>query len=83
MPDSDIDSLEEDINIDFEENSPHQEGVISEIYQWLDKSYFQEPLELQGLVDTGKLVQKFLSKQANIDKILKIIQRKILKGTHL
>ena len=31
----------------------------------------------------GKWVQKFLLKQADIDKILKIIQRKILKGTHL
>ena len=31
----------------------------------------------------GRLVQKFLLKQADIDKILKIIQRKILKGTHL
>ena len=31
----------------------------------------------------GKLVQKFLPKQADIDKILKIIQRKEPKGTHL
>ena len=31
----------------------------------------------------GRLVQKFLPKQANIDKILKIIQWKILTGTHL
>ena len=31
----------------------------------------------------GRLVQKFLPKQADIDKILKIIQWKILKGTHL
>ena len=38
--DSDIDALEQDINTDFEENSPHQEGVISEIYQRPDKSYF-------------------------------------------
>ena len=38
---------------------------------------------MEGLVNTGKLVQKFLPKQADIDKILKIIQRKILKGTHL
>ena len=29
------------------------------------------------------MVQKFLPKQANIDKILKIIQQKVLKGTHL
>ena len=27
--------------------------------------------------------KKFLTKQADIDKILKVIQRKVLKGTHL
>ena len=32
-----------DINLDFEENSPFQEGIISEAYQRLDKSFFQEP----------------------------------------
>ena len=31
----------------------------------------------------SNLVQKFLPKQADIDKILKVIQRKVLKGTHL
>ena len=31
----------------------------------------------------GHLVQKFLTKQAAIDKRLEIIQRKVLKGTHL
>ena len=75
--------MEQDINTDFEENSPYQEDVISEMYQRPDKSYFQEPLELQGLVSTGRLMQKFLPKQADVDKILKIIQRKVLKGTHL
>ena len=34
-------------------------------------------------MNTGNLVQKFLPKQADIDKILKVIQRKVLKGTHL
>ena len=34
-------------------------------------------------MSTGKLVQKFLPKKADIDKIFKIIQRKVLKGTHL
>ena len=29
------------------------------------------------------LIQKFLEKEADIDKILKVIQRKVLKGTHL
>ena len=37
--DLDIDALEQDINTDFKENSPYQEGVISEIYQRPDKSY--------------------------------------------
>ena len=58
IPYSDIDTLEEDINTEFEENPPYQ-GVISEIYQRPAKSYFQEPPELQGLVGTCKLVQSF------------------------
>ena len=29
------------IDIEFEENSPYQEGIISEAYQRPDKSYFQ------------------------------------------
>ena len=31
----------------------------------------------------SNLIQKFLPKQADIDKILKIIQHKVLKGVHL
>ena len=31
------------IDIQFEENSPHQVGIILEFYQRPDKSYFQEP----------------------------------------
>ena len=31
----------------------------------------------------GNLIQKFLPKQADIDKILKVIQGKVLKGSHL
>ena len=72
-----------ELNTDFEENSPFQEGVILETYQRPDKSFFHELQELEGLVNTGRLVTKFLPKQADIDKILKIIQRKVLKGTHL
>ena len=35
--------LDTDINMDFEENSPYQEGVISEMYQRPNRSYFQKP----------------------------------------
>ena len=58
-----------DRNINFEENSPYQEGIILETYERLDKSYIQEPSELKDLIDTTKLVQKFLPKQTDIDKI--------------
>ena len=33
---SEINTLEQDINMDFEENFPYQEGMISETYQWPD-----------------------------------------------
>ena len=75
--------LDLEIYKDFEENSPYQEGVISEIYQRPDKSQLVEPPELTDLVDTDKIVQKYIPKQTDIDKILKVIQRKVLKGTHL
>ena len=72
-----------DRKVDIEENSPFQEGIISEIYERPDKPYVQEPYELKDLIDTTRLVQKFLPKQMGIDKILDIIKRKVLKGTHL
>ena len=43
------------VNIEFKENSPHQEGIISGSYQRPDKSYFQEPKDLESLVNTHKL----------------------------
>ena len=83
--DSQKDLLDNDLdrNVDIEENSPFQEGIISEIYERPDTSYIQEPQELKDLIDTTKLVQKFILKQSDIDKILDIIKRKVLKGTHL
>ena len=41
-------NISSDINLDFEENSPFQEGVISEAYQRPDKSFFQEPKRIKG-----------------------------------
>ena len=71
------------VNLDIEENSPFQEGIISETIQRLDKTYFQNPKRLQDIIDMGNLIHKFLPKQRDIDKILHVIQRKVLKGTHL
>ena len=71
------------IDIDFVENPPHQEGIISKLYQRPNKTYFQESKDFESLVNTSNLIQKFLPKQADIDKILKIIQCKVLKSSHL
>ena len=38
---------------------------------------------MRDLIDTDKVVQKYLQKQTDIDTILNVIQRKVLKGTHL
>ena len=70
--------MDTDKNINFKENSPYQEDIILETYERLDK-----PSELKDLIDTTKLVQKFLPKQTDIDQIFDIIKRKVLKGTHL
>ena len=67
------------INFDFEENSPFQEGVMSKMFQRLDKSFFQEP---RDFVNKGNFIHKYLPKQMDIDKILEVIQRKVLNRTH-
>ena len=83
--DSQKDLLDNDSDqkIEIEENSLFQEGIISEIYEKPDMSCVQEFQELKDLIDTTKLIQKFLPKQTDIDKILDIIKRKVLKGMHL
>ena len=75
--------LDLEIKRDFKENLPYQEGIISEIYQRPHRSQILDPPELTDLVNTERIVQKYLPKQADIDKILKVLQRKVLKGTHL
>ena len=61
--DSQKDLLDNDLDrkVEIEENSPFQEGIISEIYERPDTSYIQEPQELKDLIDTTKLIQKFLT----------------------
>ena len=71
------------INLDIEENSPFQEGIISKTIQRPDKSFFQNPKKLKDLIDMGNLIHKFLPRQTDNDKILHIIQRKVLKGMYL
>ena len=73
-------NLGPDLKTDIEENSPHQEGIITKTYVAPDQSYLEQPQELLKLVNTSKLVQRHLPQQADIDKILNVIKRKVLKG---
>ena len=75
--------LDTDRKIKCEENSPHQEGIVSEMFERPDKSYIQAPTELKDSIDATKLIQMFVPKQVDIDKILDIIRRKVLKGLPL
>ena len=67
-------------NLDFEENSTHQEGIITETYESPDKSYLEQPQELTDLVDSTKLIHKYLPKQVDIDRIMGIIKEKCLRA---
>ena len=52
--------LDIEINTDFEENSPFQEGIISELYQRPYKSQLVEPPELADFINTYQIIQKYL-----------------------
>ena len=49
----------------------------------LYQTLIREPQELNDLINTGNLIQNCLPKQVDLNKILKVFQRKVLKGTHL
>ena len=59
---SSVENINQDINLDFEENSSFQEGVISEFFQRPNKSFFQDPKELNDFINMGNLIQKFFAK---------------------
>ena len=46
-----VQDISPNINFDFEENSPFEEGIMSETYQRPDKIFFQEPKELGDLIN--------------------------------
>ena len=43
---SNVKNINPNINFDFEENSPFQEGIMSEMFPRPDKSFFWEPNKL-------------------------------------
>ena len=68
-----IEDINPNINFDFEENSPFQEDIMSKTFQRLNKSFFQEPKELEDFINKGKLIHRYIAKQMDIDKMLEVI----------
>ena len=56
------------INLDFKENSPFQEGVISETIQRMEKSFFQNPKELEGLIEMENVIHNVLPHRQTLTK---------------
>ena len=82
----------ENIDLEFSEgqadhntetNSPYKEDIIDQEYSRPAEKHSKDSPELRRWVNTSKVVCKFLPKQKDLNKILKLIERKMLKGTHL
>ena len=69
-----------DRKVEIAENSPFQEGIISEIYERPDTSYIQEPQELKDLIDTTKLIQKILTKTDRHWQDIRYYKKKSFEG---
>ena len=64
------DVIEPEQNADLEDTATKNEGIIHEVYE---KEYLQESPELQMKVDSKKITQRYLPKQIDLNKMLKII----------
>ena len=63
-------------------NSPFDDALIELQYHKPEVRDFWQPTQLSDQVDEGKVIQKALPKQTDLDKILKQINQKILQQTH-
>ena len=63
--------------------TPRQLKLDKEILKLLPHTALHNTIELKDLIDTNNIIQQFLPKQTDIDKILEIIRKKVFKGTHL
>ena len=65
-----------EINLDIEENSPFQEGIISELIQRPDKSFFQNPRKLEDVINPDNLIHKFIPNKWTLTKYYTLFKGK-------
>ena len=80
---SNIDNNNSDLNLILKKIPHFKKALCLKHFKDQTNHFFQEPKELGDLINKGNFIHKYLPKQTDIDRILEIIQRKVLKGTHL
>ena len=71
------------VNLDFEKIHHFRKvSCLRHSKDWTS-NFFPNPKDLRDLINKENSIHKALPKQTDIDKILEVIQRKVLKGTHL
>ena len=68
------------VNLDIEENSPFQEGIISETIPRPDKTFFQNPKRLEDIIDTGNLIHNSYPERWTLIKFCILFKGKCLKA---
>ena len=63
-------------------NTPFDDAFVEIEYRQPEPNDFVPPGKLTNSIGEGKVIHKVLPKQADVDKILKQINRKILHQTH-
>ena len=67
------------LNMDSKENALEKACLISKFYETTKVKCQQESPKFHTQIDDQKMMQRFLPKQADLEKILKIIQKKVSK----
>ena len=64
-------------------NSAYQEDAFEQKYNRSKEIHYRDSPELGKQINRSKVVHKFLPKQSNLNKIFRLTEKKISKGSHL
>ena len=78
----DFESPEGQIEKDIEKHLPIKEEIIDEEYNRLTNKHFRDKPESKRQINASKVVHTFLPKQTDLNKVIKHIEREILKGSY-
>ncbi len=76
-------SLEPELDPGTDTGSPDSEQLLNPVHKIPIDSDFVIPPALNKQIDPHKIIHKFLPKQGEIDRLLKHINRKVLRDIHL